>query len=138
MKAKEYVSKYYSELTLTTDRDKLYDACTECFAEFNKETNALIKTVNSTNAKLAKIRECEKKWIAIGAALEKHLLSTQIGPEKLTEIPAEHENYIDKMDLEITTRLWHRYMHAYHPDILKLIHSVPTSILVQRSINLPR
>ena len=71
MKAKEYVEKFFSGLTPKTTPVELTEMLKLCFVAFNDELRAATNPLHSKDSKIVKIKEFQKKWIAMAVLIGK-------------------------------------------------------------------
>lgn len=113
MKAKEYVEKFFSNLTPTTTMVELTEMLKLAFMAFNDELKAVTKSLHSHNSKIVKIKEFQKKWIA------------------MADIIAKKPGIIEVFNTEVISGLFDEYFQKQHPvifDEIKGVKADPTRL----------
>lgn len=106
MKAKEYVEKYFSDLTPKITEAALFEMLKLCFIAFNDELREVTKPLGSKDSKIVKIKEFQKKWVA------------------MADIIAKKPGMTDALNMETISGLFDEYFQKQHPVIFEEIKGV--------------
>ena len=106
MKAKEYVEKFFSNLTPTTKYEELTEMLKLAFVAFNDELKEVTRPLHSHNSKVVKIKEFQKKWIA------------------MVDIIAKKPGIKEVFNTETISGLFDEYFQKQHPVIFEEIKGV--------------
>lgn len=106
MKAKEYVEKNFSNLTPTTTLVELTEMLKITFMAFNDELKEVTKSLHSHNSKIVKIKEFQKKWVA------------------MADIMAKKPGIPEVFNMQVISGLFDEYFQKQHPVIFEEIKGV--------------
>lgn len=106
MKAKEYVEKYFSDLTPKTTEAALMEMLKLCFVAFNAELREVTKPLGSHLSKIVKMKDFQKKWIAMAAII------------------AKKPGIAEALNMENIAGLFDEYFQKQHPVIFEEIKGV--------------
>lgn len=96
MKAKEYFQKHIADLPKQINGTLFCKMLTDTYNEFNRELRAALAPLKMEASQLSKIREFDKKWVAIAELAGKHFDIPELHQRPL----GDDNSMIDRSDLE--------------------------------------